>query len=158
VLFMSAGAAQAGGRPFVDSEMVSLPASILVMSIQDRERAHHFIVRRAPIASTRLDSRHRPVSKPISARLAATVPERLSRVELVPSSFKFTSAQIGLRSERALAAGDIRFADRIVTSSISRPNSRNLCVGSMAPCGAVGFAANELLLTPSIWIRHYISH
>jgi hypothetical protein len=57
-----------------------------------------------------------------------------------------------------LAAGDIRFADRMVTSSISRPNSPNFCIGSIAPCGAVQFAQNQQASAPSIWMRHYVSH
>jgi hypothetical protein len=156
VLFMSAGAAEAGGRPFVDSRIVSAPSSILAMSIEVSEQAILNTVRPAPIASPRLDSRHRPVSKPLRVRLAAMVLER-RRANPVTSSFKFT-APIALGSERSLAAGDIRFADRLVTSSISRPNSPDFCIGSIVPCDAVRFAQNQPVSTPSIWIRHYVSH
>jgi hypothetical protein len=156
VLFMSAGAAEAGGRPFVDSGMVSLPPSILVMSLQDRERANHHIARLAPIGTARLASRHRPVSKPISARLAVMVPDCL-RTDRVITSFKLT-APIAVGFEKALAAGDIRFADRIVTSSMSRPKSADICIGSIAPCGAGKFAEIQPIVPPSIWIRHYVSH
>jgi hypothetical protein len=156
VLSMSAGAAQAGGRPVMNSEIVSAPSSILAMSIEVSEQAILNTVRPAPIASTRLASRHRPVSKPLRVRLAAMVLER-RRANPVTSSFKFT-APIALGSEKALAAGDIRFVDRMLTSSISRPNSPDFCIGSIAPCGAVRFAQNLPVLTPSIWIRHYVSH
>jgi hypothetical protein len=163
VLFMSASAAQAGGRPLVDSGMVSLPSSILVMSMQDRKQSNHRIVRPTPIASTGLASRHRPVSKPIPARFAAMVLER-RRADPVNSSDKFT-APMALQSEKALAAGDIRFADRIVTSSLSRApstviltSSLDFRIGNVTPSGAVKFAQNQPVVTPSIWIRHYISH
>lgn len=160
VLFMSAGGAQAGGRPVVDSGMVSLPTSILVMSIQDRERD---IVRSALVAKAKLASRHRPVSRPIPARLAAMVLER-RRANPVISSSKFTAPN-ALSLEKVLAAGDIRFADRIVTSSIwkasgtiVRAGSADFCLGSIAPCGAVKFVQNQPVVPPLIWIRHYISH
>src|SRR5262245_7167749 len=113
VLFMSAGAAQAGGRPFADSGTVNLPASTLAMSIEYRRQANYHIA----IAGISLASRYRPVSKPFPPRLVAMVPDCL-RADRVASSFT-------LRAEKALATGDIRFVDRIVTSSMSRSNSED---------------------------------
>ena len=49
VLFMWAGAAQAGGRPFVISEIGSLPAISLPTPIEDGGQANHHIVRRGSI-------------------------------------------------------------------------------------------------------------
>jgi hypothetical protein len=165
VLFMSAGAAQAGGRPFVVTEMDSLPATSLAMPIEGDGQVKHHIVRPGSIASGRLASRHRPVSMPCPTGFAAMTAERPKRTNPVGSRSKFTAALIARRFEKALAAGDIRFADRLFTSSISRAprtviptSSLDFCIGSIAPCGAVRFAQNQAVTTPSIWIRHYISH
>jgi hypothetical protein len=53
---------------------------------------------------------------------------------------------------KALAAGDIRFADRVFTSSLSKvapvsgqSGSVKFCVGSMAPC-SVSFAPHRTAL------------
>src|SRR5262245_7326883 len=157
VLFMSAGAAQASGRPFVNSAKVSLPPLTIAMSIEHRRQANHHVAWPALIASTKLASRHRPASKPIATRLAAMVPDCL-RTDQLTSSFT-------LRAEEALAAGDIRFVDRIVTSSLPRvPSVINLSssldfrVGDITPSDAMKFAEIQPVEPPSIWIRHYVSH
>jgi hypothetical protein len=48
VLFISAGATQAGGRPFVDSGIGSSQATILAWPLEDRGQANHRLVRSAP--------------------------------------------------------------------------------------------------------------
>ena len=156
VLLMSAGAAQAGGRPFVVSGMSSSQATIVAMTIEYRRQANHHVGRLAPVPGMKFASRHRPVSKPIPTGFAAMIAERPKQTDMVTSRFNF---------EKPLAVGDIRFADRVFTSSISSAprtviptSSLDFCVGSIAPCGAVRFAQNQPLPVPSIWIRHYISH
>jgi len=159
VLFISAGAAQAGGRPFVDSGIGSSQATILAWPLEDRGQANHRLVRSAIVATTRLASRHRPVSKPVPTRLAAvTYPDRHGPVINRLGARYGLSIKIGNHPGsisirlKALAAGDIRFADRLFTSSLSkvtpvsgRSGSANFCVGSMAPC-SVSFALNRTAL------------
>ena len=96
----------------------------------------------------RLASRHRPVSKPISTRFAAMTAERPKQTDPVGGRSKFAAALIARRFEKALAAGDIRFADRIFTSSMSMAPRTIIPTSSLDQPGS----------TPSIWIRHYISH
>jgi hypothetical protein len=163
VLLMSVGAAQAGGRPFVVSGMSNSRATIVAMTIEYRRQANHRIADPGPVM--RLASRHRPVSKPIPTGFVAMIAERPKQIDPVTSGFTFTDALIARRFEKVLAAGDIRFADRVFTSSISRAprtvtptSSLDFCAGNIAPCGGVRFAQNQPVPAPSIWIRHYISH
>lgn len=159
MLFMATGAAQAGGRPYLDSGTVSSPAIVpivLAMPMEYRGQVHRHTARSAPVA--KLASRHRPVSKPAAVDFAATtVINRLGSIKVGnrPGS-------VSIRS-KALAAGDLRAADRILTSSVSKApeintSSAEFCLGSIAPCGPVRVAQNQPLLAPSIWVRHYISH
>jgi hypothetical protein len=147
VLVMFAASAQAGGRPFVDPGIGSSQATILAWPLEDRGQANLRLILSAPVASTRLSSRHRPVSKPASTRLAAvTFADHHRQV------INRLGARYGLVSFKALAAGDIRFADRLFTSSLSKvasvsdqSGSMKFCVGSMAPC-SVSFALNRTAL------------
>lgn len=158
MLFMATGAAQAGGRPYLDSGTVSSPAIVLAMPMEYRGQANQYTARSAPVA--KLASRHRPVSKPVAVDFAATtVINRLGsiRVGNRPGS-------VSIRF-KVLAVGDVRAADRILTSSVSKApsveintSSAEFCVGSIAPCGPVRVAQNQPVLAPSIWVRHYISH
>ena len=159
VLLISAGAAQAGGRPFVDSGIGSSESSILAWPIESRGKANFRLIRSAPVSITRLASQHRPVSKPASTRFAAVpIPDRrglvINRLDVYQGwSIKFEnrpgSMSVGLR---ALAAGDIRYADRAITSSLSKAaplsshtGSVRFCVGSMAPC-SVSFSPTRTAL------------
>src|SRR5687767_14690263 len=105
VLFISTSAAQAGGRAFLDSGIGSSQSTILAWPIENRGQANNSLVRSAPVASKQLASRHRPVSKPLSTRLAVTYADRPGRV------INRLGARYGW--SKALAAGDIRFADRL---------------------------------------------
>jgi hypothetical protein len=158
VLFMSAGAAQAGGRPYLASGMASSQATVVAMSMEHGGQFIHHIVRPTPIM--KLASRHRPVSKPVAIRSAAkTFSERPYQPSLVSNPFTFVVVPIEIKFEnrrglvsnsfKALAIGDIRFADRLFTSSVSKvsPNSVEFCVGSIAPCGLGKFAQNQPVLT-----------
>ena len=159
VLLISAGAAQAGGRPFVDSGIGSSQATILAWPIENRGQADRRLIPSAPVSTARLASQHTPVSKPASARLAAVpFPDRrglfIDRLDAHHgSSIKFGnlpgSMSVGLK---ALAAGDIRFADRAITSSFSKaaplPTQTGVvkfCVGSMVPC-SVSFSPTRTAL------------
>ena len=159
VLLISAGAAQAGGRPFVDSGIGSSQATILAWPIEDRGQANLRLIRSTPVSTTRLASQHRPVSKPALIRFAAVpFPDRrglfINRLDADHgSSIKFGnrpgSMSVGLK---AFAAGDIRFADRAITSSLSKAaplsthtGSVKFCVGSMAPC-SVSFSPTRTAL------------
>jgi hypothetical protein len=148
VLLISAGAAQAGGRPSLDAGIGSLQATILAWPIEDRGQANLRLIGSAPVSIARLASRHRPVSKPALIRFAA-VPFPDHRGLFITGldadhglRIKFGnrpgSMSVGLK---ALAAGDIRFADRATTSSLSKAaplptqtGSVKFCGGSMAPC------------------------
>ena len=159
VLLMSAGAAHAGGRPFVDSGIRSAQAAVLAWPIEDRGHANLRLIRLATVSTTRLASQHRPVSKPASTRFAAVpFPDRrglvINRLDAHHGSSinfgnPFGSMSISLR---ALAAGDIRYADRAITSSLSKAaplsshtGSVRFCVGSMAPC-SVSFSPTRTAL------------
>jgi hypothetical protein len=157
VLLISAGAAQAGGRPFVDSGIGSSQATILSWPIEDRGQANLRLIRSAPVSKTRLASQHRPVSKPASTRFAAVpypdrrglVINRLDAHHGIKFGYRPGSMSVGLK---ALAAGDIRFADRVITSSLSKAaplsthtGSVKFCVGSMAPC-SVSFSPTRTAL------------
>jgi hypothetical protein len=159
VLLISAGTAQAGGRPFVDSGIDSSQATILAWPIENRGQANLRLIRSAPVSITRLASQHRPVSKPALTRFAAVqYPDRrglvINRLDAHHgSNIKFGnrlgSMSVGLK---ALAAGDIRFADRVITSSLSKAaplsthtGSVKFCVGSMAPC-SVSFSPTRTAL------------
>jgi hypothetical protein len=157
VLLISAGAAQAGGRPFVDSGIGSSQATILAWPIEDRGEANLRLIRSAPVSTTKLASQHRPVSKPASIRFAAvSYPDRrglvINRLDAHHGpSIKFGNppVSVGLKD---LAAGDIRFADRAITSSLSKAaplsthtGSVKFCVGSMAPC-SVSFSPTRTAL------------
>jgi hypothetical protein len=140
VLLISAGAAQAGGRPFVDSGIGSSQATILAWPIENRGQANLRLIRSTPVSTARLASRHRPVSKPDST-LFAEGPISPDRRGLFIT--------VGLK---ALGAGDIRFADRAITSSLSKAAplpihtaSVNFCVGSMALC-SVSFSPTRTAL------------
>ena len=139
VLLISAGGAQAGGRPFVDSEMGRSPATILAWPIEDRGQANLRPIRPAPVSTTRLASQHRPVSKRAPTRLAA-VPYPDRRGLFITVALK------------TVAAGDIRFADRAITSSVSKATplpthtgSVKFCVGSMTPCSVSFFPTRTAL-------------
>jgi hypothetical protein len=145
----------------VVSAMGNSQATIIAMPMEDRGQATRHVVRPAPIM--RLASRHRPVSKPVTTRIAAMtflkrpVSNHLKSIA-VPIEMKFENRR-GLVSNsfKALAAGDIRFVDRLITSSVSKvsPNSVEFCVGSIAPCGLVRFAQIQPVLTPR---QRRISH
>jgi hypothetical protein len=157
VLFISTSAAQAGGRPFVDSRIGSSQATILAWPIEDRGQANRRLVRSAPVVIPRLASRHRPVSKPVPTRLAVmTFADRPGSVINRLGAYYRPSIKFGNRpgsisvSFKAFAVGDIRFADRIFTSSLSNAapasgQSAKFCVGSMAPC-SVSFAPTQTAL------------
>jgi hypothetical protein len=159
VLLISAGAAQAGSRPFVDSGICSSQAAILGWPIEERGQAKLRLIRSAPVSTPRLASQHRPASKPASTRFAGVpYPDRrglvINRLNAQHGlSIKFGnrpgSMSVGLK---ALAAGDIRFADRAITSSLSKAasfsthtNTVKFCVGSMAPC-SVSFSPTRTAL------------
>lgn len=158
-LLISAGAAQAGGRPFLESGIGSSQATILAWPIEDRGQANLRLIRSVPVPNTRVASQHRPVSKPASTRFAAVpFPDRRGLVINRLDAHHGSSIKIGnlpgsmLVGLKALAAGDIRFADRAITSSLSKaaPLSTHtgavkVCVGSMAPCW-VSFAPNRTAL------------
>jgi hypothetical protein len=139
VSLVSAGAVQAGGRPFVDSGIGSSQATILAWPIENRGQANLGLIRSAPVSTARLASQHRPVSKPALIRFAAVpYPDR-----------RGLFITVGLK---ALGAGDIRFADRAITSSLSKAAplpthtaSVKFCVGSMAPC-SVSFSPTRTAL------------
>jgi hypothetical protein len=139
VLLISAGAAQAGGRPFVDSGIGSSQATILAWPIENRGQANLRLIPSAPVSTARLASQHRPVSKPDST-LFAEGPISPDRRGL------FITVAL-----KTVADGDIRFADRATTSSLSmaqlpiHTGSVKFCVGSMAPC-SVSFSPTRTAL------------
>jgi hypothetical protein len=128
------------------------------MPMEHRGQATRHVVRPAPIM--KLASSHRPVSKPVATRIAAMtfLKRPVSNHLAVSIEIKFEDRR-GLVSNsfKALAAGDIRFADRLITSSVSKVshNSVQFCFGSIAPCGLVRFAQNQPVLTPR---QRRISH
>ena len=158
VLLVSVGA-QAGGRPFLDSGIGGSQASILAWPIENRGQANLRLIRSAPVSATKLASQHRPVSKPASTRFAAVpYPDRrglvINRLNAHQgSSIKFENRPGSMPvGTKALAAGDIRFADRAITSSLSTAaplstptGSVKFCVGSMAPC-SVSFSPTRTAL------------
>lgn len=149
VLLISGGAAQAGGRPCLDSGIGSSPATVLAWPIEDRGQANRRLIRSGPVSTTRLASQHRPVSKAASIRFAGVpYPDRRGLFISQSDARKGLSITSGMSGNpfsisvglKALAAGDIRFADRVVTSSFSKaaPLSTHsafvkFCIGSMAP-------------------------
>jgi hypothetical protein len=158
VLLVSGGAAQAGGRPFVDSGISSSQATVRAWPIENRGQANRPLISSGPVSTTRLASQHRPVSKAASIHFTAVpYPDRrglfISQSDahhpLSITSGNPFSMSVGLK---AWAAGDIRFADRAITSSVSKaaPLSTssdfvNFCVGSMAPC-SVSFSPSRMAL------------